>query len=76
MIFFRTPGVDEKKASVTVDTMKQSVYKEGSNLVLLQEEEENVAEDINDDADVNAESNTINDNKKYMVVKIKEDKNT
>ena len=35
--------------------MNKSVYGGGKNPVLLQDEEENVAEDTNDNADVNAE---------------------
>ena len=53
--------------------MKQSVSGEGGNPFLLQEEEWNVAEDTNDDADVNVEANKVNDTKKYMVVTMKED---
>ena len=44
------------------------------NSVLLQEEEENVAEETNEDADVNSKSNEINDKNKDMVVTIKKDK--
>ena len=42
--------------------------------VLLQEEEENVAEDTNDDADVNSESNKLDYNKKDMFVTMNEEK--
>ena len=39
-LFKRTPGVDEKQASVTGNTMKQSVFGGGGeNPVLLKEEE-------------------------------------
>ena len=38
MIYKKTPVVDEKQASVTRNTMKQSIS--GKNPVLLQEEEE------------------------------------
>ena len=38
-LFKRTPGVDEKQASVTLQTNKQSVYGVGNNSVLLQKEE-------------------------------------
>ena len=55
--------------------MKQSVSRVKKNPVLLQEEEENVAEETNDDADVNVEANKINDKKKYMVITMKEEKN-
>ena len=51
--------------------MKQSVSRVKRNPVLLQEEEENVAEETNDDADVNEEANKINDKKKYMVITMK-----
>ena len=69
--FFKiTPDVDEKQASVTGNTVKQLVFRGGENPVLLQEEEENVAEDTNDDAGVNAKANEINDKKKDMVVTI------
>ena len=75
--FKRTPVVDEKQASVTVNTVKLSVSGGGAgNPFLLQEEEETVAEDTNDYADVNAEANEINDKKKYMVVKIEEENKT
>ena len=37
--FKRTSAVDEKQANVTVNTMKQSVFGEQKNPVLLQEEE-------------------------------------
>ena len=49
-------------------TIKQPVSGGGGGPVLLQEEEENVAEETNDDADLNAEANKVNDNKKYMSV--------
>ena len=42
------------------------------NPVLLQQKEENVSEETNDDADINAEANKVNDNKKDMVVTMKE----
>ena len=45
-------------------------------LVLLHREEENVAEYTNGDSDVNAEANKVDDNKKDMVIKIKEEKKT
>ena len=54
--------------------MKQSVYEK--NPVLLHEERENVAEDTNDDSDVNSEANKVDDNNKYMVVTMKEYKKT
>ena len=38
---------------------------------LLQEEEENVADETNDYACVNAEANKVDDKKKNMFVKIK-----
>ena len=75
-LFKRTPVFDEKQASVTENTTKQSVYGEKSYLVLLQEKEENVAEETNDDADINEEANKINDNKKEIFVIMKEEKNT
>ena len=56
--------------------MKKSVSGGGKNPVLLQEEEKNVAEETNDDADVNEEANEINGKKKDMVVTTKEEKNT
>ena len=56
-----TPDVDEKQATVTGNTVKQSVSRGGENPVLLQEEEENISEETNDDSDVNAEANEIND---------------
>ena len=56
--------------------MKQSVSRGEKNPVLLQEEEENVAEYTNDDADVNAEANKISDKNKDMVVTIREEKKT
>ena len=40
--------------------------------VLLQQKEENVAEETNDYADVNTEGNKINDKNKYMVVTIED----
>ena len=55
--------------------MKQSVSGE-KNSFLLQEEEENVAEETNDDTDVKAEANKFNDNKKDMVVTMKEERKT
>ena len=56
--------------------MEQSVSGGGDNLVLLQQKEENVAEEANDDADVNIEANKVDDNKKDMVVTIEEEKKT
>ena len=52
--------------------MKQSVLGGGKNPVLLQEEEENVSGETNDDANVIAEENKVDDNRKDMVVTIKE----
>ena len=69
-LFKRTPNFDEKQAIVTVNTVKLSVYRGEKNSILLQEEEENVAEETNYDADVNAEANEINDKNKDMVVTI------
>ena len=43
----------------------------GGDPVLLQDEEKYVAEETNDDADVNPESNKVNDNKKDMFVTMK-----
>ena len=75
--FFKvTPGIDEKQASVTGNTTKQSVSGGEKNLVLLQEKEEKLSEETNYDADVNAEANEINDQKKDTVAKIKKEKNT
>ena len=56
--------------------MKQSVFGGKNNSVLLQEEEENVAEDTNDDADVNVESNKSLDKNRYIVVTMKEERKT
>ena len=50
--------------------MKKSVSR-GGGPDLLQEEEENVAEEANYDATVNSESNKIDDNNKDIVVIIK-----
>ena len=74
--FKRTPVVDKKKAIVNGNRITQSVSWNNNNPVLLQEEEENVAEKTNDDADVNVESNKVNDKNKYMVVKMKEERKT
>ena len=63
--------MDEKKASVTGNTMKQSVPVGKKNPDLTQEEEENVAGETNDDADINSESNKVDDKNKDMVVKMK-----
>ena len=41
--FKRTPGVDNKKAIVTGNTIKYSPSGRGKNPYLLQQEEENVA---------------------------------
>ena len=54
--------------------MKQSVYGGKKNQFLLQEEEKYIVEEPNDNTDVNAEADKINDNKKDMVVTMKEDK--
>ena len=48
----------------------------GKNTDLLQEEEENISEDTSDDADVNTEANIVNNNKKDLVVTMKEENNT
>ena len=69
-----TRVVDEKQASVTGNTMKQSVYVEKKNPDLMQQEEENVAEETTEDADVNAEANEVDDNNKDMVVTMKYDR--
>ena len=54
MIYFsRKPVIDDIQASVTVNTTKKSDF-EKNIPNLLQEEEENVAKEANDDADVNA----------------------
>ena len=54
--------------------MKQSVSGAVKNPYLLKEEEENEAEETNDDADVNTEAKIFDDNKKDMVVTMKEEK--
>ena len=51
--------------------MRQSVSWGKKNPVLLQKEEENVAEETNDDAGVNSEANKVDDNKMEMVVTMK-----
>ena len=66
-----TPVVYANQASATGNTMKQSVPMKKRNPVLLKEEEENVAEEPNDDADVNAEANKVLDKNKDMVVTTK-----
>ena len=48
--------------------MKQSISGGGKNPDLLQEEEENVAEEANDDDAVNVESNKVDDKKNGMLV--------
>ena len=48
--------------------MKRSVSGGKNNPDLLQQEEENVAEETNYDTDVYAEANKVDDNKKDMVV--------
>ena len=70
-LFKRTPAVDEKQASVTVNTMKHSVFGRGKNPDLLKIEQENASEETNDDSGVNVEANKVNNNKKKMVVKLK-----
>ena len=75
-LFKRTPNVDEKQASVTGNTIKQSVSRGGKNTDLLQEEEENVSEETNDDANVNTEANKVNDDKKDLVFTMKEENKT
>ena len=55
--------------------MKQSVSREGKSPDLLQEEEEGIAEETNDDSDVNAEADNVDDNKNDMFVTMKEYKN-
>ena len=72
-LFKITPCVDEKQASVTVNTMKQSVSGKKRIQILSQEEEYNVSEETNDYADVKSEANKINDKKKDIVVKMKEE---
>ena len=42
----------------------------------MQEEEENVYEETNDDADINAVSNKVDDNNEEIVVTIEEDNKT
>ena len=54
--------------------MKQSFSRKNPHL--LQEEDENLAEETNDDADVNVEANNLDDNNKDMVVTMKEEKKT
>ena len=56
--------------------MKRPFYGEGKNTVLLQEEWKNVAEETNDDADVNAKANKFLDKNKDVVVTMKEERNT
>ena len=51
--FNRTPKFDEDQAGVTRNTVKHSVSGEGDDPVLLQEKEQNVAEETNDDDDEN-----------------------
>ena len=66
-LFKVTPNFDGKQAIVTGNTLKLSVYRGEKNPILLQEEEENLAEETNDDADVNSEENEINDKNKDKV---------
>ena len=54
--------------------MKQSVSLVKNNPVLLQEEEENLAEETNDDAVVNSKANKVNDKNKDKFDTMKEDK--
>ena len=75
-LFKITPGVDAKQASVTGKAEEQSVSRGKKNPVLLQQEEESSSGETNDNADVNAEANEINDKKKDMVFKIEEENKT
>ena len=75
-LFKIKPVIAKKKASLTGNTMKQSVSGENNNPVLLQEEEESVSEETNDDANVNTEANKVNDNKKDLVITMKEENKT
>ena len=60
-----------KKGQCNWKYNEKVILKEGKNPFLLQQEEENVSEETNDDTNVNAEANKINDNKKDMVLKMK-----
>ena len=65
--FFKVISVvDDIQASVTINTMKQ--WSSRKNPDLLQKEEENVAEEANDIAAVNAEANKFDDNNNEMFV--------
>ena len=68
--------VDYIKASVTGNTMKQSVYWGGEESIFITRKGENVAEEANDDAAVNVEANKTDYKKKYVIVTIEEENNT
>ena len=76
MISLKEYQVLIKQASVTGNTVKQSVSGGENNPILLQEEEQNVAEETNDDTAVNTEANEINDKNKHMAVTIEEENKT
>ena len=70
-----TPVVDDIQASVTDNTMKESASEKKSPN-LLQEEEEEGAQEANDDYNVNAEANKVYQKKNRMVVTLEEEKKT
>ena len=74
--FKKTPVVDDIQASLTGNTIEQSASGKKNNPDLLQEEEEQEVEEANDDADVNAEANEIDEYNNNKVISMEEEQNT
>ena len=74
--FFKKKSIDDIQASLSGTTIEQSALGRKKNTDLLQEDEEQEAEDVNDDADINAKVNKIDVDKNNIIISMDEDQNT
>ena len=76
MIISKEKVVDDKQASLTVTKFEQSAPERKKESIFLQEAKEQGSDEENDDADVNAESNKVDEDDKNMIISIEEEHNT
>ena len=68
MIYQKKKVIDDIQDSLTDDKIEQSASVREKNPYLLQEYEEQEAEEVNADADINAESNKIDKENNRMII--------
>ena len=68
MIYQKKKVIDDIQDSLTDDKIEQSASVREKNPYLLQEYEEQEAEEVNADADINAESNKIDEENNRMII--------